>query len=60
VKVTVEGGVLEITGERKEEKEEGDKKHHRINALTVVSAEASLCRKIRPGKKSLLTSRMEY
>jgi HSP20 family protein len=27
VKVTVEGGVLEITGERKEEK---DKKHHRI------------------------------
>jgi HSP20 family protein len=30
VKVTVEDGVLEITGERKQEKEEKDKKHHRI------------------------------
>ena len=30
VKVTVEGGVLSITGERKAEKEEKDKKYHRI------------------------------
>ncbi len=30
VKVTVEGGVLSITGERKSEKEEKDKKYHRI------------------------------
>ena len=30
VKVTVEGGVLTITGERKFEKEEKDKKYHRI------------------------------
>jgi len=29
VKVTVEGGVLSITGERKSEKEEKDKKYHR-------------------------------
>ena len=30
VKVTVEGGVLTISGERKFEKEEKDKKYHRI------------------------------
>ncbi len=30
VRVTVEGGVLTITGERKFEKEEKDKKYHRI------------------------------
>jgi len=30
VKVKVEGGVLTIAGERKEESEEKDKKHHRI------------------------------
>jgi HSP20 family protein len=30
VKVTVEGGVLSISGERKVEKEEKDKKYHRI------------------------------
>jgi HSP20 family protein len=30
VKVTVEGGVLSITGERKSEKEKKDKKYHRI------------------------------
>src|SRR5271165_636560 len=30
VKVTVEGGVLSISGERKAEKEEKDKKYHRI------------------------------
>ena len=30
VKVTVENGVLNITGERKLEKEEKDKKYHRI------------------------------
>jgi HSP20 family protein len=30
VKVTVENGVLSITGERKQEKEEKDKKFHRI------------------------------
>lgn len=30
VKVTVEGGVLTVTGERKFEKEEKDKKYHRI------------------------------
>ena len=30
VKVTVEGGALSITGERKAEKEEKDKKYHRI------------------------------
>ena len=30
VRVTVEGGVLTITGERKLEKEEKDKKYHRI------------------------------
>ena len=30
VKVTVDGGVLSITGERKSEKEEKDKKYHRI------------------------------
>src|SRR5215469_71333 len=30
VKVSVENGVLEIAGECKEEKEEKDKKHHRI------------------------------
>jgi HSP20 family protein len=30
VRVTVEGGVLTITGERKAEKEEKDKKYHRI------------------------------
>jgi HSP20 family protein len=30
VKVTVEGGVLSISGERKSEKEEKDKKYHRI------------------------------
>ena len=30
VKVTVEGGVLSITGERRSEKEEKDKKYHRI------------------------------
>src|SRR6266403_6100632 len=30
VKVTVENGVLTITGERKFEKEEKDKKYHRI------------------------------
>ncbi len=30
VRVTVEGGVLSITGERKSEKEERDKKYHRI------------------------------
>ena len=30
VKVTVENGVLTITGERKLEKEEKDKKYHRI------------------------------
>ena len=30
IKVTVEGGVLSITGERKVEKEEKDKKYHRI------------------------------
>ena len=30
VKVTVEGGVLSITGERKTEKEEKEKKYHRI------------------------------
>jgi HSP20 family protein len=30
VKVTVQGGVLSITGERKAEKEEKDKKYHRI------------------------------
>jgi HSP20 family protein len=28
--VTVEGGVLSITGERRSEKEEKDKKYHRI------------------------------
>ena len=32
VKVTVEDGVLEIAGERKQEKEEKDKKHHRIES----------------------------
>jgi HSP20 family protein len=30
VKVTVEGGVLSITGEREAEKDEKDKKYHRI------------------------------
>ncbi len=30
VKVSVEGGVLSITGERKSEKEEKDKKYHRL------------------------------
>jgi HSP20 family protein len=30
VKVTVDDGVLSITGERKAEKEEKDKKHHRV------------------------------
>jgi HSP20 family protein len=30
VKVTVVGGVLSISGERKAEKEEKDKKYHRI------------------------------
>jgi HSP20 family protein len=30
IKVTVEGGVLSITGERKAEKEEKNKKYHRI------------------------------
>jgi HSP20 family protein len=30
VKVTVDGGLLSITGERKSEKEEKDKKYHRI------------------------------
>jgi len=30
VKVSVEGGVLSITGERKAEKEEKDKKYHRL------------------------------
>jgi HSP20 family protein len=30
IKVTVEGGVLSITGERKVEKEEKHKKNHRI------------------------------
>jgi HSP20 family protein len=30
IKVSVEGGVLAITGERKVEKEEKDKKYHRI------------------------------
>jgi HSP20 family protein len=33
VRVTVEGGVLTITGERKAEKEEKDKKYHRIECL---------------------------
>ena len=32
VKVTVEDRVLEITGERKQEKEEKDKKYHRIES----------------------------
>jgi len=32
VGVTVEDGVLKITGERKQEKEEKDKKHHRIES----------------------------
>ncbi len=30
IKVTVKNGVLELTGERKSEKEEKDEKHHRI------------------------------
>ena len=41
VKVTVENGVLTITGERRFEKEEKGKKYHRVERATARSCGAS-------------------
>ena len=40
VKVTAEAGTLTIMGERKFEKEQKNKKYHRVNAPTAVSGAA--------------------
>ena len=46
VKVTVENGVLTITGERKFEKEEKGKKYHRVGVPTARSCAASPSRRV--------------
>ena len=58
VKVTVENGTLTITGERKFEKEEKDKKYHRINAPMDRSCGVLPFPKAPLAKRSAPTSRM--
>jgi HSP20 family molecular chaperone IbpA len=58
VKLTVEGGTLSISGERKAEREEKDKKYHRFEAATAHSRVA-LHLASQP-RKSLLSLRTEF